>query len=342
MATQQAIAQLKTALERLESIGTQKLFRPNLGDESLQSELEPKLNRVLDFARFPLEYATEVADRQVNAVAHEVNTFYQELNVQAERESSEYIQHKEGLLSGLDARIDAIRQHWPPFVTAAVEARGFLDDEGIRKEYDKAIENMQTQAKATLDSIEEKSQKILVEAQEMADQIEQRARRTAAHVSVEEAQKQFKEAQEHHENQVKLWAWISVVSGVVFVGFAGLLWFVELDSTGGWQPLYYTALRVALLGAIAAFSAFCLKTLRAHMHMRERNLHRQRVANSIPSFVDSAVNHDQRDLILSQLIDAVAAFGNSGLLSARDDLGAPTKLAVDSVLRNINPPTQKN
>ena len=97
---------------------------------------------------------------------------------------------------------------------------------------------MQTQAKATLDSIEEKSQKILVEAQEMADQIEQRARRTAAHVSVEEAQKQFKEAQKHHENQVKLWAWISVVSGVVFVGFAGLLWFVELDSTGGWQPLY--------------------------------------------------------------------------------------------------------
>ncbi len=69
MATQQAIAQLKTALERLESIGTQKLFRPNLGDESLQSELEPKLNRVLDFARFALEYATEVADRQVDAVA---------------------------------------------------------------------------------------------------------------------------------------------------------------------------------------------------------------------------------------------------------------------------------
>ena len=83
---------------------------------------------------------------------------------------------------------------------------------------------MQTQTKATLDSIEEKSQKILVEAQEMADQIEQRARLTAAHVSVEEAQKQFKEAQKHHENQVKLWAWISVVSGVVFVGFAGLLW----------------------------------------------------------------------------------------------------------------------
>ena len=135
----------------------------------------------------------------------------------------------------------------------------------------------------------------------------------------------------------QLWAWVSGVSGGVFGGFAALLWFVELDSNGGWQPLYYTALRLVLLGALGTFSAFCLRTLRAHLHMGERNLHRQRVANSIPSFVDSAVNHDQRDLILAQLIDAVATFGNSGLLSGRDDLSAPTKLAVDSVLRNISP-----
>ena len=43
MATQQTIAQLETALQHLESIDRQKLFRPSLGEESLQSELEPKL-----------------------------------------------------------------------------------------------------------------------------------------------------------------------------------------------------------------------------------------------------------------------------------------------------------
>ena len=341
MATQQALDQLEQELKNLESIDKQKLFRPNLGDESLQSELEPKLTEVLAKARVALEYAPAVADEHVSAVTREFHAFYQELHAQAERESAVYIQNKEGVLHSLDARFEAMLQYWPPFVTAAIEARGFLEDEGVRKEYDKAIENLQTQAQGTLASIKEESQKILDGAQKVADQIEQRARRTAAHVSVEEAQAQFREAQTHHEKQVKLWAWISVGSGVVFVGFAVLFWFVGFDSQQ-WQLLYYTALRLALLGVLVAFSAFCLKTLRAHLHMRERNLHRQRVANSIPSFVDSAVNHDQRDLILAQLIDAVATFGNSGLLSARDDLVAPTKLAVDSVMRNINSPTQKS
>ena len=337
MAKQQEIDQLEKVLKSLESIDEKRLFRPNLGDESLQSELEPKLTKVLAKARFALQYAAAVADEPVRGVTGALDSSYQELHAQAEREPSEYIQYKDSVLNGLDVRHEEMLMYWPPFVTAAIEARGFLEDEGIRKEYTKAIENLQKQAQSTLDSIKEESQKILAGAKDVADQIEQRARRTAAHVSVGEAQMQFKEAQTHHENQVKLWAWVSGVSGGVFGGFAALLWFVELDSNGGWQPLYYTALRLVLLGALGTFSAFCLRTLRAHLHMRERNLHRQRVANSIPSFVDSAVNHDQRDLILAQLIDAVATFGNSGLLSGRDDLSAPTKLAVDSVLRNISP-----
>ena len=257
---------------------------------------------------------------------------HEELSAQARRPSAEYIQNREGVLSTLDSQNEAILQNWPPFVTAAIESRGFLEDEGIRKEYTDAAKNLKTQADSTLASIKEESQKILTEAREVADQIEKRARRTAANVSVEAAQEQFKEAQDHHDEQVKLWTKISSLSGAVFIGFGVLLWFVELDTIGPWQPLYYTALRLFLFTALGTFLAFCLRMLRAHSHMREQNLHRQRVANSIPSFVDSAVNPDQRDQILSQLIGAVATFGNSGLVSGRDDLAVPTKLAVDSVL----------
>ena len=339
MATAQTIDQLATEIKNLESIDKQKLFRPNLGDESLQSEIEPILVQFLDKAQHAIEYASLVADDQVRSLTGLFQAFYQTLNSQAELDPSGYIQNKNNLLNELIGQREEMLQWWPPFVTAAVEAKGFLKDEGILKEHDKAIGNLKTQAQAAIASIDEESQKILAEAKKVANEIEQRARRTAARVSVDEAQKQFKEAQKHHEGQVKLWAWISGGSGTIFLGGVFfLLWFVEPDSSGGWQPLYYTALRLALLGVLGAFTAFCLRTFRAHLHMRELNLHRQRVANSIPSFVDSAVNHDQRDLILAQLIDAVATFGNSGLL--RDDLATPTKLAVDSVLRNINAPTQ--
>ena len=339
MATQETLVEFQAAFGNLESLDKERLFRPTLGDESLQSTLEPKLTETLKKFRMALGYAHVVADAHVRPMIGLLQQLHEELNAQAERPSSEYIQYKESVLSALDSLNEAILENWPPFVTAALESRGFLEDEGIRKEYTNAANNLKEQADNTLASIKEESQKILAEARAVADEIETRARRTAANVSVEAAQKQFKEAQGHHEKQVKLWAKISGFSGGVFMLFGVLLWFVELDSSGPWQPLYYTALRLVLLTALGTFLAFCLRTLRAHSHMREQNLHRQRVANSIPSFVDSAVNPDQRDQILSQLIGAVATFGNSGLVSGRDDLAGPTKLAVDSVLRHITPPT---
>ena len=335
---QETINEFELAFKNLDSIDKHKLFRSTLGNESLQSALEPKLTKTLNKFRIALEYAPAVSDTHIRPMIGLLQNLHEELNAQAQRESAEYIQNREGVLSALDSINEEILQNWPAVVAAAIEARGFLEDEGIRKEYKNAAENLKMQATSTLDSIKEESQKILDGAQEVADQIEKRARRTAARVSVEAAQEQFKAAQEHHDEQVKLWTKISGTSGGVFVGFGVLLWFVELDSSGPWQPLYYTALRLFLLGALGAFLAFCLRTLRAHSHMREQNLHRQRVANSIPSFVDSAVNSDQRDQILSQLIHAVATFGNSGLVSGRDDFTTPTKLAVDSVLRQITPP----
>ena len=104
MATPQEIAELGKALKRLESIDEQRLFRPNLGDESLQSELKPRLNKVCDKARFAFEYASAVADEPVRGMTGELDGSYEELNAQAERESSEYIQYKTSVLNGLDAR----------------------------------------------------------------------------------------------------------------------------------------------------------------------------------------------------------------------------------------------
>ena len=111
MATQQEIAELEKALNRLESIDEQRLFRPNLGDESLQSELKPRLIKVFDKARFAFQYASAVADEPVRGMTRELDGSYQELNAQAERESSEYIQYKSSVLNGLDARHEAMLMH---------------------------------------------------------------------------------------------------------------------------------------------------------------------------------------------------------------------------------------
>ncbi len=100
--------------------------------------------------------------------------------------------------------------------------------------------------------------------------------------------------------------------------------------------IYFTALRITILAAIGGVAAFCLKILRANMHMRAHNLHRQRLANSMAAFVESASTNEQRDLILAHLVDAIASFGSSGLLAKPDDSVSPSKMTIDTINRTLS------
>lgn len=128
---------------------------------------------------------------------------------------------------------------------------------------------------------------------------------------------------------------LSAVGIPVFIGTAVLLAFVRLPETGGPQVLHHSALRIAILAAIGSAAGFSLKMLRAYMHMRERNLHRQRIANSIEAFVVSAQTPEVRDVILAQLVDSVVAFGTSGLLTRDSDAIGPQRLPAEVVARLI-------
>ncbi len=68
--------------------------------------------------------------------------------------------------------------------------------------------------------------------------------------------------------------------------------------------------------------------------MYERNLHRKRIANSMAAFTESASSEDQRDLILTQLIESVSSFGNSGLVGKEEDSSG--KITVDNVTRTLS------
>ena len=161
MVKQETINEFELAFKNLDSIDKHKLFRSTLGNESLQSALEPKLTKTLNKFRIALEYAPAVSDTHIRPMIGLLQNLYEELNAQAQRESAEYIQNREGVLSALDSINEEILQNWPAVVAAAIEARGFLEDEGIRKEYENAAENLKMQATSTLDSIKEESQKIL-------------------------------------------------------------------------------------------------------------------------------------------------------------------------------------
>jgi len=92
---------------------------------------------------------------------------------------------------------------------------------------------------------------------------------------------------------------------------------------------------------VGAAATFCLRILRAQMHMSQHNRHRQRVANSMEAFVEAAITPEQRDLILAQLVSSVVDFGTSGLLSREDDSVYAPKMTIDSITRMISQPPSK-
>ncbi len=342
MATQSQLANLKQIADGFRAIEKEKLLRPSLGVESLESAFGPKLDYLNKKLEFALEFAPNVNDNDISQVASLFEQARQQMEAQAKTNNAEYVTQRNQFLATVDSYFEQLLHFWPPFITAAIEARGFLQDEGIRKEYQRTIDTMKEESATALKLVKEEASKTIDEARKLAQQIEDRARRTAAHISVEAAQEQFKLAQKDHQRQVTLWSWLSGTAIVAFIGVASYLTQVQFPEEWKWHIIYYTAIRLTILTAVGAIATFCLRILRAHMHMSQHNLHRQRVANSMAAFVESAVTPEQRDLILLHLVDAVAAFGTSGLLQKEDDSIHSPKMTIDTIARTLAPPATKS
>src|SRR5260370_17650708 len=184
MASQQVMNQLKAVVEQLKSIDRPRLLRSSIGEESLeQVGFDGTVDKILKKAGFALEYGTTVDDNILNAVMSTFNALREQLTAQTSRANAEYVSQKAGFITTVTNLLQQLQQYWCHFISAAIEARGFLEDEGIRKEYDKAVTERQTQAGAALKHVQEESAKTIPEATKLAEEIEQPARRPAPHIS---------------------------------------------------------------------------------------------------------------------------------------------------------------
>ncbi len=342
MATEAVIKQLRDIADAIKGIDKDKLLRPNLGEESLRESFGSRNEKIMNKLQFAIKYAPSVHDVYVNHMVQQFQAVQQQMTAQSNRDSAQFIQNRNSFLQTIDNHLTEIDRHWSPFVASAIEERGFLEDEGIKEAYKETIESIRSESKQALDQVKTEASKTIEEAKQLAKDIEERARRTAAKISVEEAQRQFREAQQGLTKQVRLWGILSGVSIFLFLAVAYYLASIDLPEEWKWHVIYYTAIRITILAAVGGVATFCLRIFRAHMHMSQLNMHRQRVANSIASFVESAVTPEQRDFILAQLVEAIITFGRSGLLPKEDDAIGPSKVSLDTITRTVLPPQTKS
>ena len=329
MASDEALNQLQGLAKAIADVDREKLLRPSLGEEALQEEFLPTLEEIDKKVEFALEHAPEVHETLVQNILGGFENIRSEMEQQANRDNAEYVALRSGFLAAIADQLEHLKQFWSPLVAAAVESRGLLVDEGIQRESERTITSIRKESENALQQVQVEAQKTIEEARVLAEEIENRARLTATGISVEEAQKQFQEAQSSLDKRVQNWAIWAGASILSFIGVAIYFATVDLPEQWRWEVIYHSAIRISILTAIGTGAAFCLKILRAHMHMSEKNRHRQRVANSMGAFVGSAVTPEQRDLILSQLVESVVQFGHSGLLQREDDNVYRPKMTID-------------
>ncbi len=320
-------------IKEIKELETDKIIRPNLGDASFK-EFEPILEELqlkIDF----IERFNETVDNNTNNnVNNHLNQIRNHLNELIGYDKSQFVAQQQQIKKNVTAQLDAIRLAWPHYATAAIEDSGLLTNIDIKKEFESLTKNLKTSTDEALQKIEEESNQIIEEAKKKAAAIETSVRKTARGVSVEVAQQQFEEATTQNLGQIKIWGGISGVLIVTFIGLVIYLLNVELPNDYSWQMIYYSVVRIAVLTLVGSLLSYSLKVLRSHLHMFQHNLHRKRVANSMAAFTESANTSEQRDLILTQLVESVTAFGNSGLVGKDDEQHG--KISIDNITRTVS------
>lgn len=174
MATPPQIESLKNQIATLGQVDLEKLKRSTLGSGSLTLELEHRLAKVERLKRLALEYATEVSDEAVSQIASIFGQIGAAMAQQANHNDSQFLAQRPTFLTQFDGLLEQAKRWVPYFVTAAIESRGFLEDEGIRQEYQRTVQSLKEQADGTLNEAKVQADRILTETRKLAQESKRR------------------------------------------------------------------------------------------------------------------------------------------------------------------------
>ena len=163
---------LAAAVDRIDRIDSAKLLRKNLGDESLEGVFSKDLDKINSLSAFARQHAAIVHDSHASQAIGTLNNIAYEMETQAARSSADYISYRANFLNSVRQHFEDARQWLPLFAGSAVLERGFLEDEGIRREYERVVEDLNAKTKTTLSQVKEQADEAVAEAQKLAEEIE--------------------------------------------------------------------------------------------------------------------------------------------------------------------------
>ena len=326
MATENALQRLNRALDDLEKVDIDEVKRTRLGSGSLATELDDMEEDIQLITYLAKSYGKLVHDDIVRSMIATVDSITGTLESQVRLSNTRYAQRRELFVESLRRDIEESRR-WQPIVASCVALdKGLLDAESLKAGVMRSVAGFKGEREKFLTGLQVALDSSIKEFNQHVEEMIAQVRRTAQGVSVEEAQKQFREAAPHDKKRVWLWAVLSVLASAVLliVGIVSIKGGSQMLTEPSWESLPGAVLRLFLLSVLAGMATFTFRMLRAHLHIAEKNRHRVRVANSIDSFLQSTSDPSQRDLIFAKLVDSIVSYGDSGLVQHEvDDRSSP-------------------
>ena len=330
MAHKNLISEFINLADQIITVDLERGLKKDLGSVSLYDEFFPRIQLVFDRLGDVKIAGPELDNNSLTNINNALNLLGQALLDISRASPDTFIRNIEHLTRQLNDALESFAQYVP---SAVALAQGQLLKSRLGEESNENIEEFRAQLAKKSDeilaSVKLEAESILREAKYSASVIQDSARFTASGVALIRSKELFGDLVRNFKIGMTVSGGAAVIGLGLFVGIIIYLFDHPIDIENPGLAIYYTILRVTLLGSIAAVIAFALVVFRSNLHMYYHSLHRQQLTSSIPTFVEAANSDDQRDIIFAKLVEAVSSFGQSGLISKGDEFPNSTKLVVD-------------
>ncbi len=330
MASESILADLKSVVADIKDLDRERVMRPDMKKISLERIRPNYFDDLKTKCDYYLKYAYGVSSDYVGEVTADMRSIFSALASLNNANDQDYAKRVEDAMQRVDYSREQISKHDAHFMTVQILDNGILEDESIAKR--------EAMVKSVVGNIDE----IIEEAKQAMENVEKKRAilaKEAAEGSFGRTIKHFKDAQNYVDKRCESWQEASFASiGFLVVAVLGFLFFWQPGQDDHWtHVIYNTAIRLTLLGILGAVATFCLRAYRSHVHMSRQNYHRQCIAKCMDSFVHAAVSPEQKDKILSILVESLVTFGASGLVQDGDDHMPSSKLVIDQFTKMVSP-----
>jgi len=349
MASKKSINKFIDAVVSLDVIDKSYTYRPALGEYSLEKDLRGRIEFLIDMFSVDKAALLDIPTYVLDFITGAIEQMLKYIDQHSVLPDPEFLRQRDDILIKLDPIISDLKRHEPLFINRIIEDALLEDLDKKKEEYDEIIDSQLADVEKIRDS-----------AAGVAFQQAQ------TDFSAGAASNKFKAIM--WGGLATVFIIVFIVFVISLMGFSqdttvetqelrlvGLdTSIVNQDSLMKLQPkakmsqeystesqlkgktgveiFYFATIRITLFFALAAIISFCLKILRANLHLMERNAHKGRLANNLEPLVKSAPKN-QQESIRSILIQEIASFGKTGLLQKEDDSILIVKNLIDTMAK---------